>query len=130
MGAEEIRVREVVERTVEREAQHRQRAGERRHAAARRVKSSPRHIEPAQQGEPDDHARMQVPPLPRRRGRRGERHPAAPLSVSAPKKRNSRATITPTASRRGTPNRNVKNLLSAFRCMENITTTANLVGES
>src|SRR2546427_8188111 len=53
---------------------------------------------------------MQVPVLPGPRGWRRQRHPAPaappPLSVSAPKKRNSSATITPRASSSGAPNRN------------------------
>src|SRR5207245_10996483 len=76
-------------------------------------------IEPAQQGEPYHYARMEIPALPRRR----HDHPAPagppppPRSVSAPKKRNSSATITPMAITRGPPNRKVKNLLSSFKCM-------------
>ena len=86
-----------------------------------RVEAPQKHIEPAQQDEPDDHARMQVPVLPGPWVWRRQRHPAPaappPLSVSAPKKRNSSATITPRASSSGAPNRNAKNLLSAFKCM-------------
>src|SRR2546426_4711842 len=58
---------------------------------------------------------MEVPVLPGPRGWRRQRHPAPaappPLSVSAPKKRNNSATITPRASSSGAPNRNEKNLL-------------------
>src|SRR5205809_4443948 len=119
--AEEVGVREVVQRAVERQTQYNQRPGERRDPSTWCVEPLPKHIEPAQEDEPDDHARMQVPVLPGPRGWRRQRHPAPaappPLSVSAPKKRNSSATITPSASSSGAPNRNVKNVLSAFKCM-------------
>src|SRR2546427_4539885 len=47
-------------------SQHHQRPGERRDAPAwRPPREAPqKHVEPAQQDEPDDHARMQVPVLP------------------------------------------------------------------
>src|SRR2546427_13101981 len=106
-------------RTVERHAEHYQGSSERHHPPARGREPPSIRIEPAQQGEPYHYARMEIPALPRRR----HDHPAPagppppPRSVSAPKKRNSSATITPMAITRGPPNRKVKNLLSSFKCM-------------
>ena len=111
MGAEQITVGEVVQRAVETDEQHRERGGERRDPAARGREPPQKHIEPAQHGEPDDNARVEIPAPPGVREGGGHR-----FSTNAPNRNMSPIVIT-MASSSGPPNRNVKKRLSILRCM-------------
>src|SRR5207245_8574126 len=111
VGAEEVVVREVVERAVQGEEQHDERPRERGHLAAARGEPSPRHVEPAQEDEPYHDARMQVPGLPRPRHDQPPPPPAtpAPRTANWPQKRNSSATSTTAARSHAPPNRDARN---------------------
>jgi hypothetical protein len=63
VGAEEIGIGEVMQRTVEREEQDRERPAKLTMLPARALRP-PTHIEPAEDGEPDHHARMKIPSVP------------------------------------------------------------------
>src|SRR5437762_11587712 len=109
VGAEQVAVGQIVQRAVEGQTQHQQRSRERRDPSPRRLEPPQLDVEPAQEDEPYDHARVQVPALP------AHPAPAAPRSVKAPSTRNSSATITPAARQNRAPNKNLNTLLSACR---------------
>src|ERR1700694_3924744 len=107
--AEQVGIREVVQRPVQRGEDDEQRPGKGCDLAPRRLEASQIHVEPAQEDEPDHDGGMQVPGTP------GGHTPAR--RRTAPKKRNSRPITTTSARRSGPPNRNMKKRLSNLRCM-------------
>src|SRR6266571_9110442 len=99
---------QMVQGAVQAHEQHGESRGERGDLPPRRPEPSPRHIEPAQQGEPDEDARMEVPAPP------GVCHHF--FNTNAPN-RNMSPIVMTSARSSGPPNRNVKKRLSILRCM-------------